>query len=84
MAANSVGPPAPLPAMLDSFWICRISILRDGSSSAGAPQAQSLFLDMHTCEVGRWHWMGFHGAVFLFWMLPTQLSTRREKQCTGS
>jgi hypothetical protein len=43
-----------------------------------------LFLDMHTCEVGRWHWMGFHGAVFLFWMLPTQLSTRREKQCTGS
>jgi hypothetical protein len=39
---------------------------------------------MHTSEVGLWHWMGFYGAVFLFWMLSTRLSTWREMQCTGS
>ena len=86
MAANSVGPPTPLRALPDSFRICRVSIFSvlSGWLLHGAPQAQSLFLDMHTPEVGRWHWMGFSGAEFLFWILPTRLSTRREMQCTGS
>ena len=87
MAANSVGPLAPLGALIDSFGICRASIFHVLSGWLilyGAPQAQSLFLDRHTPEVGLWHWMGFSGAEFLFWILPTRLSTRREMQCTGS
>jgi hypothetical protein len=49
MAANSVGPLAPLRAMLDSFWICRVGIFSALSGwliLGGAPQAQSLLLDM--------------------------------------
>jgi hypothetical protein len=55
MAASSVGPFAPLRALLDSFWICRVSIfsvLPGWLIVYGAPQAQPLFLDMHTPEVG--------------------------------
>jgi hypothetical protein len=87
MAANSVCPPTPLRAAFDSFWTCHVgifSVLSGWLILGGAPQAQSLLLDMHTSEVGLWRWMGFYGAVFLFWMLPTRLSTWREMQCTGS
>jgi hypothetical protein len=79
MAANSAGPLAPLRALLDSFWICRVSIFSVLSGwflLYGAPQAQSLFFDLQTSEVGLRHWLGFYLAVFLFWMLPTQLSSR--------
>ena len=58
MAANSVGPPAPLRALIDSFWIYRVgifSVLSGWLILDGASQAQSLFLDMHTSEVGLWH-----------------------------
>src|SRR5882672_7871273 len=79
MAAISAGPLAPLRAILDSFWVCRVSIfsvLAGWLLLWGAPQAQSLFLDLHTYEVGLRHWAGFYFAVLLFWMLPTQLSAR--------
>jgi len=79
MAASSVGPLASLRAVLDSFWICRVSIFSVLSGWLllyGAPQAQSLFIDLHTYEVGLRHWGAFYLAVFLFWMLPTQLSAR--------
>lgn len=79
MAASSATPLAQLRAVLDSFWICRVSIFSVLSGwflLYGAPQAQSLFLDLHTPEVGLRHWGGFYLAVFLFWMLPTQLSAR--------
>jgi hypothetical protein len=50
-----------------------------------APHAHSsLFLDLHTSEVGVRHWTGFYLAVFLFWMLPTHLSAWRGMQCMGS
>ena len=87
MAADSVGLLAPLRALTDSFGISRDGIFSELSEwliRYGAPQAQSSFLDLHTFEVRLWHWMGFYGVVFLFWMLPTQRSTRREMQCTGS
>jgi hypothetical protein len=87
MAANSVGPPMPLRALPDSFWICRVSICSMLSGLLilnGAPQAKSSSLDMPTFEVGLRQRTGFFVAVFLFWMLPTQLSTWREMQCTGS
>src|SRR5690349_22404056 len=79
MAASSGGPLALVRAALDGLWYCRVSLL---SVVAGwlilyaAPQAQSLFLDLQTYEVGLRHWGGFYLAVFLFWMLPTQLSAR--------
>jgi hypothetical protein len=87
MAANSVGPPMPLRALPDSFWICRISIfslLSGWLILNGAPQAQSSSLDMPAFEVGLRQRTGFFVAAFLFWTLPTQLSTWREMQCTGS
>ena len=79
MVANPAGRLAPLRAVLDSFWICRVSIFSVLSGWLllyGAPQTQALFLDMHTPEVGLRHWAGFYLAVLLFWMLPTQLSAR--------
>ncbi len=87
MAANSVGPLAPLRALLDSFWICRVSIFSVLSGWLilyGAPQAQSSSLDMHTFEAGLRQRTDFFVAAFLFWMLPTRLSTWREMQCTDS
>jgi hypothetical protein len=79
MAASSATPLAKLRALLDSFWICRVSVFSVLSGwflLYGAPQAQSLFLDLHTPGVGLRHWGGFYLAVFVFWMLPTQLSAR--------
>ena len=79
MSASSAGPLAPLRAVLDSFWICRVSILSVLAGWLllyGAPQTQALFFDMHTPDVGLRHWTGFYLAVLLFWMLPTQLSAR--------
>ena len=72
-------PLAALRATLDSLWICRVSLL---SLAAGwgllcaAPQMQALFFDLYSHELGRIHWAGFYLALFLFWMLPTQLSAR--------
>ena len=51
MAASSAGPLAPLRAVLDSFWICRVSIFSVLSGWLllyAAPQAQALFFDLHT------------------------------------
>jgi hypothetical protein len=87
MAANSVGPPRPLRALPDSFRICRVSIfsvLSGWLPPYGAPQARSSSLDMPIFEVGLRKRTGFFVAVFAFWTLPTQLSTWREMQCTGS
>ena len=66
MAANSVGPPMPLRALPDNFWICSICSM------------------LPAFEVGIRQRTGFFVAAFLFWTLPTQLSTWREMQCTGS
>lgn len=85
MAANSVGPPMPLRALPDNFWICSICSMLSGRLILnGAPQAQSSSLDMPAFEVGLRQRTGFFVAAFLFWTLPTQLSTWREMQCTGS
>jgi hypothetical protein len=79
MAASSAGPLAPLRAVLDSFWICRVSVFSVLSGWLllyAAPQVQALFFDLHTDAVGLRHWAGFYVSVLLFWMLPTQLSAR--------
>jgi len=79
MPASSASPLAPIRAVLDSLWICRVSLLSVLAGWLllwGAPQVQALFLDMHTFDVGLRHWAGFYTAVLLFWMLPTQLSAR--------
>jgi hypothetical protein len=69
----------PVWATLNSLWVCRVSVL---GVLAGwllfyaAEQAQAAFFDLHTLGVGIRHWGVFYLAVFLFWMLPTQLSAR--------
>lgn len=77
--ATSGGPVTWVRAILISFWLCRVSVLSVAGGIAIlalAPQAQSVFFDLHTYEVGIRHWAVFYASVFLFWMLPTQLSTR--------
>ena len=74
---QSTGFWAALRATLGGFWFCRVSILGVLTGWLlffAAPQAQAVFFDLHTWQVGWWHWAAFYGAVFLFWMLPTQLS----------
>ena len=76
---RSTGFWAALRATLSGFWFCRVSmlsVLTGWLLFFAAPQAQAVFFDLHTWHVGLWHWAAFYGAVFLFWMLPTQLSTR--------
>jgi hypothetical protein len=41
-----------------------------------APQAQAVFLDLHTPTVALLHWAAFYLSLLLFWMLPVQLSSR--------
>src|SRR5262245_25134991 len=79
MATNSGGALGALRATLNSLWLCRVSVL---SVAAGlllfiyAPQAQAVFCDLPTWAVGLRRWAAFYAFVFLFWMLPTQLSAR--------
>jgi hypothetical protein len=70
---------AALRALFYGLWVCRVSFL---SVIAGfalfllVPEAQAVFLDLHARVIGLWHWFAFYGSVFLFWMLPVQLSAR--------
>jgi hypothetical protein len=79
MQRRSRGVLAVLRATLNSFWVCRVSIVSCLAGLLlfyGAPQAQAVFFDLHTWESGLWHWATFYASVFLFWMLPTQLGAR--------
>jgi len=41
-----------------------------------APQAQAVFLDLHTRDFVLLHWVAFYLSLLVFWMLPVQLSAR--------
>ena len=68
-----------LSATLYSFWVCRVSVLSVLTGWLlfwGTRQAQAVFFDLHAPHLALYHWGAFYVAVFVFWMLPTQLSAR--------
>ena len=57
-----------------------LGVARDLQTSDLHVEVIDLLANRVESEIG----IGFFVAVFPFWTLPTQLSTWREMQCTGS
>jgi hypothetical protein len=65
--------------IIQGLWACRVSLLSviaGGYVLWSVPQAHDLFVELHTGDIGRLHWMLFYASLLVFWILPVHLSAR--------